>query len=336
MKRPTLHDVAAASGVSIKTVSRVVNDAENVSPEVRERVQKAIEELHYVPNTLARSLKAGRGDTIGVVIDTISDPFFASLTSAVEERALAEGLGTVFGSTGFDPARERAQIERMAMQRVRAVILAPTQGPHDYLRRFETSFPVVMIDRKVALEGYDTVRVDDVGLARRAVAHLADHGHRKIAFVGSDERFVTTRDRLAGYRQALADVGIEPRESWIRPGPTRDVDGAAVTVELLELSDPPTAIFAANPRAAIGVAHALHTGDRADVAFLSFGDFPLARTLRPGVTVVDQNPTAIGSTAMDRVMVRLGGESQTDREAADILVEAELIQRGSGELGVPS
>ena len=100
-----------------------------------------IEELHYVPNTLARSLKAGRGDTIGVVIDTIADPFFAALTSAVEERALAEGLGTVFGSTGFDADRERAQVERMAMQRVRALILAPTQGTHDYLRRFDALVP---------------------------------------------------------------------------------------------------------------------------------------------------------------------------------------------------
>lgn len=334
MKRPTLHDVAAEAGVSIKTVSRVVNDAANVSPEVRERVERAIENLHYVPNTLARSLKAGRGDTIGVVIDTIADPFFASLTSAVEERALAAGLGTVFGSTGFDAQRERRQVERMAMQRVRALILAPTQGPHDYLRRFETSFPMVMIDRKVAIGGYDTVRVDDVGLARGAVAHLVAHGHRRIAFVGSDERFVTTRDRLTGYRKALAEVGVEPRESWIRPGPTRDVDGAAVTIELLSLTDPPTAIFAANPRAAIGVAHALHTRDRADVAFVSFGDFPLARTLRPGVTVVDQNPAAIGLTAMDRVLTRLTEDYAG--EPADIVVEAALLARGSGEIGVPS
>lgn len=330
MKRPTLHDVAAEAGVSIKTVSRVVNDAENVSAEVRERVEQAIDRLHYVPNTLARSLKAGRGDTIGVVIDTIADPFFASLTSAVEERALSHGLGTVFGSTGFDIDRERAQVQRMAMQRVRALILAPTQGPHDYLRRFETSFPMVMIDRKVAIGGYDTVRVDDVGLAHQAIAHLTQHGHRRVAFVGSDERFVTTHDRLTGYRKALAEVGVEPRESWIRPGPTRDVDAAEVTEELLALSEPPTAIFAANPRAAIGVAHALHTRDRADVAFVSFGDFPLAQTLRPGVTVVDQNPVAIGLTAMDRVMARLTEEKPG--EPADIVVDAALVTRGSGEI----
>ena len=229
MKKPTVHHVAAEAGVSIKTVSRVVNGAANVSPEVRERVERAIEQLHYVPNTLARSLKAGRGDTIGVVIDTIADPFFAALTSAVEEAALAEGLGTVFGSTGFDADRERAQVERMAMQRVRALILAPAQGTHDYLRRFDASFPMVMVDRTVALPGYDTVRVDDAGLAHRAVAHLCAHGHRRVAFVGSDERFATTRDRLAGYRRALAEVGVEPRPEWVRPGPTRDVDGADVT-----------------------------------------------------------------------------------------------------------
>ena len=127
-ERPTVYDVAAEAGVSIKTVSRVINGAPNVSPTVRERVQRAAERLHYVPNSLARSLKAGTGDTIGVVIDTIADPFFAALTSAVEERALELGLGTVFGSTGFDPLRERRQVERMAMQRVRALILAPDAG----------------------------------------------------------------------------------------------------------------------------------------------------------------------------------------------------------------
>ncbi len=330
MKKPTVHHVAAEAGVSIKTVSRVVNGAANVSPEVRERVERAIEHLHYVPNTLARSLKAGRGDTIGVVIDTIADPFFAALTSAVEEAALAEGLGTVFGSTGFDADRERAQVERMAMQRVRALILAPAQGTHDYLRRFDASFPMVMVDRTVALPGYDTVRVDDDGLAHRAVAHLCAHGHRRVAFVGSDERFATTRDRLAGYRRALTEVGVEPSPEWVRPGPTH-VDGADVTRALLALPEPPTAVFAANPRAAIGVAHALHTGDRADVAFVSFGDFPLATTLRPGVTVVDQNPAAIGVTAMELVMAHLDGRAS---KARDVIVAAELVPRGSGEIEV--
>ena len=328
-KRSTLHDVARRAGVSIKTVSRVVNGGENVSPGVVERVDRAIEELHYVPNTLARSLKAGRGDTIGVVIDAIADPFFAALTSAVEERALAEGLGVVFGSTGFDPVRERAQVERMVMQRAQAVILAPTEGPHDYLRRYENQFPIVMIDRKPTVDGYDTVSVDDVGLAGKAVRHLTSRGHRRVAFVGSDERIETTRARLVGYREALADVGVRAQPSWIRPGPTSLPAAETATRELLALDDAPTAIFAANPRAAIGVLHALHTSRRTDVAFVSFGDFPLAETLSPAVTVIDQSPAAIGLTAMERVLARLGGDGGAP---TDTLVDVALIERGSGEL----
>ncbi len=327
-----MYDVAAEAGVSIKTVSRVVNGAPNVSTTVRERVLRAAERLHYVPNSLARSLKAGTGDTIGVVIDTIADPFFAALTSAVEERALELGLGTVFGSTGFDPLRERRQVERMAMQRVRALILAPTEGPHDYLSRFH-AFPVITIDRAATVGGFDTVRVDDFGLARAAVSHLTAHGHRRVAFVGSDERFVTTRDRLRGYHEALAAAGVEPDADLVRPGPTRDVDAAQVVLDLLSSRRPPTAVFAANPRAAVGVAHALHTTDRADVAFVSFGDFPLATTLTPGVTIVDQSPTSIGLAAMDRVLARL---DDVDAPVQDVFVDAVLVPRGSGEIEAPA
>ena len=329
MKVPTLHDVAAEAGVSIKTVSRVVNGTPTVDPAIRDRVQEAIERIQYVPNTLARSLKAGTTNTIGVVIDTIADPFFAALTSAVEASALQAGLGTVFGSSGFDADRERSHVERMAMQRVRALILAPTNGDHEYLDRYRKSFPVVLIDRDVEQGGYDVVHVDDVTLAREAVTHLVDHGHRRVAFVGSDQRFVTTRHRLEGYRQALATVGVEPDPAWIRPGPTRDVAAEAVALDVLALDNPPTAIFAANPRAAIGVAHAIHTSGNADVAFVSFGDFPLARTLSPAVTYVDQDPEAIGHAAMRRVLEHL---EQDAPDVANIFVPSRLVQRGSGEL----
>jgi LacI family transcriptional regulator len=333
VKRPTLHDVAKKAGVSIKTVSRVVNGEDNVSTEVRERVDAVVAELHYVPNTLARSLKAGRNDTIGVVIDAIADPFFAAMTSAVEERALAEGLGVVFGSTGFDAARERAQVERLVMQRVSALIVAPTPGPHDYLRRYEGQFPIVMVDRTPTIPGYDVVRVDDVRLATKAVEHLTAHGHRRIGFIGSHEDFATTRDRLAGFRQALDRVGVVPDPAWLRPGPTSQTAAQEATRDLLAMASGPTAIFAANPRAAVGVVHALHTENRTDVALVSFGDFPLAETLDPGVTVMAHDPVAVGLTAMDRLLARLGGEKLAP---ADHWVDVELVQRGSGELGVAS
>ena len=308
-RRPTLHDVAAHAGVSIKTVSRVVNGSPSVSESVRSRVSDSIAELRYVPNSFARSLKSGGGDTIGVVMDSIADPFFAALMSAVESRALEAGLSVIFGSTGSDPDRERQQVERMAMQRVRALILAPVTGDHAYLERL--TFPIVMVDRQVELGGFDIVAVDDRGLTRRAVDHLVEHGHRRIAFVGNDTRFPTTSHRLLGYRDALAAAGVEPDAAWYAEG-HGDQDEAIDHVQrLLALPEPPTALFAANPRAGMGAVHALHTAARTDVAMISFGDFPMAGTLSPAITCVNQDPHGIGVAATERVLVHLDAR---DRE----------------------
>lgn len=330
-KRATLHDVADHAGVSIKTVSRVVNGSTSVSDAVRERVNAAVELLQYVPNSFARSLKAGTAETIGVVMDTIADPFFAALTSAVEAHALKAGLNVIFGSTGFDPVRERNQVERMAMQRVRALILAPVTGAHEYLAPFRESFPIVMIDRPVTVPGYDTVGVDDRGLTREGVEHLIAHGHRRIAFVGSDDRFPTTKHRVQGYHDAMSAIGVEPRPAWVKEGRAEEEYAAACTAQLLRSPDVPTAIFAANPRAGIGVAHALHTLDRADIAFISFGDFPLSTTLRPAVTYVNQDPVGIGVAAMERVLSRL---DDNEEPAQNVIVQAHLVARGSGEIEV--
>ena len=340
-RRATLHDVAGRAGVSIKTVSRVVNGAPSVSDEIRTRVNAAITELQYVPNSFARSLKAGSGDTVGVIIDTLADPFFAALASAIEDRALTAGLNVVIGSTGFASDRERRQVERMAMQRVEALVLTPVAGSHLYLEQFRGAFPIVLVDRAFDIEGFDVVAVDDEGVSRRAVDHLLAHGHRRIAFVGSDERYPTTTARLAGYHASLAAAGIEPDPAWIRPGPTRDVDAAGVTADLLALDRPPTAIFAANPRAGIGVAHHLHTSGRTDVALISFGDFALAETLRPAVTIVHQDPVAIGIAAIERVLTHLDARTQRAADPAvripedaprTIIVDSPLVVRGSGEV----
>ncbi len=332
-RRPTVHDVAARAGVSIKTVSRVVNGSASVSDEVRVRVHAAVEELHYVPNSWARSLKVGTGDTIGVVIDTIGDPFFAALTSAVEARALEAGLNVVFGSTGFDPARERRQVERMAMQQVRALLLAPVTGDHGYLLPYRRSFPTVLVDRTIVGGGYDTVLVDDHGATRRAVEHLLGHGHRRIAFIGEDARFPTTTQRLAGYHDAMAAAGIDPLPAWV-PLARAEVDDAEQATRALltgvEEDQSVTALLAANPRAGMGVVHALHSLERTDVAMVSFGDFALARTLRPGVTVVDQDPHRIGITATDRLLRLL--DAKTGGTGEELIVHTDLIARGSGEL----
>ncbi|MFY0409471.1 LacI family DNA-binding transcriptional regulator [Solicola sp. PLA-1-18] len=336
-RRPTLHDVAAEAGVSIKTVSRVVNGSVQVRDDLRVHVQEVVDRLHYVPNTVARNLKAGTGDTIGVVIDKIADPFFAALTSAVESTALESGLTVVFGSTGYTHARERSQVERMAMQQVRGLILAPVVGDHEYLARYRSSFPMVLVDRSFEIEGYDAVLVDDRGATRWAIEHLLAHGHRRIAFVGRDERFPTTSDRLDGYHDALQAAGVAVDPALVPAGQAEE-DAAERAVHQLLAADPPTAIFSANPRASLGVVHALHTLGRTDIALVSFGDFPLARTLEPAVTCVDQDPHRIGAVATTQLLRRLGLDEGRDRigPAERVVVPAELIPRGSGEIEVPA
>jgi LacI family transcriptional regulator len=339
MRRPTVHDVAAEAEVSIKTVSRVVNAEDNVSDVVRHRVLAAVEKLHYVPNSVARSLKVGLGDTLGVVIDSIADPFFAALTSAAETCALEAGLTVVFGSTGYDVQRERRQLERMVMQQVRGIVLAPVHGDHAYLTRYRQSVPVVLVDRALELGDYDTVLVDDFGSTRDAVDHLVRHGHRRIAFVGADPRFVTMTERLRGYRESLSAAGIPEDPALVPAGLTDEPGGEAATLQVLRVRPDVTALFSANTRASLGAVHALHTAGRTDVAMVSFGDFPLAGTLDPGVTCVDQDPRLIGEVAIERLLSRLGlgakPAAATGTVAKRTILPARLVVRGSGEIEAP-
>lgn len=334
-----MHDVAEEAEVSIKTVSRVVNGERNVSEAVRDRVLAAVEKLHYVPNGMARSLKVGLGDAVGVVIDSIADPFFAALTSAVETRALKAGLTVVFGSTGYDADRERRQVERMVMQRVRGVVLAPVQGDHSYLAGYRRSVPVVLVDRGLEPGDYDTVLVDDYGSTRHAVQHLVDHGHRRIAFVGQDRRFPTMTERQRGYSDCLAAAGI-PEDPVLSPLDSADeAGGAAAVLRLLQDRPDVTALFCANTWAGLGAVHALHTAQRTDVAMISFGDFPLAGTLQPGVTCVDQDPRLIGEVAAEHLLSRLGLGAQPPTSAGHVpqrtILPARLVVRGSGEIEAP-
>ena len=326
--RATVYDVAELAGVSIKTVSRVVTGAGSVSPDTRRRVEDAVTALSYVPNMAARSLRVGVGDTIGVIIDSIADPFFAALTAAIEDEALAHGMSVVIGSTGRDAGRVSGQVRRLAQQRVRGIIIAPVGRSTD-LADAIAGHPVVFVDRTTDVPGIDTVRVADRAAARRAVAHLVSHGHRRIAFFGDTNEVSTIVERRLGYRDALRAAGIAPDPSLIFSG-CGEVDSAAVaTGRLLAGSSGATAIFASNPRAAVGITTTLHGAGRTDMALVSFGDFPLAAAVSPAVTVIDQDPYLMGAAAADRLLARLDGD---DSPAVDIRIQTPLIMRGSGEL----
>lgn len=327
--RATVYDVARVAGVSIKTVSRVVNGSEQVSEPTRQRVLTAVAELAYVRNSIAHSLRTGTGDAIGVVIDSIADSFFAKLVSVIEERMLAEGISVLIASTGRSGSRERGQVTTLAGQNVRALLIAPNGDDHEYITELTRGLPIVLIDRGWEIPGYDTVLVQDRIGAKAAVDHLAARGHRRIAFIGDNGDLPTIAERRLGYLDGLAGANIEVDEKLLCTGCGTPESAAAATAELLALPDPPTAVFSSNPRASLGVVRALHQGLRTDIALISFGDFALADSLEPAVTIVDQDPTPIAEAAVDRLLARMRGETS---EATNIVLPVNVVARGSGEL----
>jgi LacI family transcriptional regulator len=327
--RATVYDVARVAGVSIKTVSRVVNGSEEVSESTRQRVLSAVDELSYVRNSVAHSLRTGSGDAIGVVIDSIADSFFATLVSVIEERMLAEGIGVLIASTGRSPDRERAQIARLAGQNVRALVIAPTAGDHTYIADTTAGLPVVLVDRGWEIAGYDSVVVQDRSGAKSAVDHLIAAGHRRIAFIGDDGELPTITERRLGYLDGLDQAGIAVDPLLVRDGCGDPESAAVATDELLAMTDPPSAVFSSNPRSSLGVVKCLHRGGHTDIALISFGDFALADSLEPGVTIVDQDPTPIAAAAVDLLLARMRGEQS---EATNIVLPVHVVPRGSGEL----
>lgn len=339
MTRARITDVAKRAGVSIKTVSRVVNEESGVREDTRARVAQAVRELGYVPNSFARSLKSGGSTAIGVIIDAISDPFFASLVGRVEELATEQRLSVLFASTGVsieypdrpvDIEHAREQLRRMRGNHVAGLLIAPVPGLTD-ADLTQLGCPVVCIDR--GRDGYDSVVVDDLGASRDAVAAFIAHGHRRIGFVGLDTRFATNMDRLAGFRAAQADAGIAADDAFVLENASRQALAAGV-VRLVAMPDGPTALLAASGRATMAILDALRAVGRSDIAVVSFGDLPLGDVLTPGITCVDQDPRLIASAAFTRLGELISAPGSTPRriDPKKIVVPTPLVARGSGEL----
>jgi LacI family transcriptional regulator len=329
MTRPRvrLRDVAVAADTSAKTASRVINGDPRVAAETRARVEQAVRDLGYQPDPLARSLRRGTDDTIGVVIDSVADPFFASVTGEIERLALERGITVFIASTNREPDRERSVLEGLAQRRVAGLIVAPVSTDHAYVGTLPC--PVVFVDRKPRNLSADVVAVDDRDAATRAVRHLIAHGHRRIAFIGDGPEMDTARLRLEGYRAALAEAGIT--DEIVLECRRDDNTGHAAehTAGLLDSPHPPTAIFSANTRCSLGAVPVLHRRDRLDIALVAFGDFPMADSVTPAVTVIDHPPETIGRLAAERLMKRLAGEVG---DATTILAPLRLVPRGSGEV----
>ena len=326
-ERSILRDVAQAAGVSLRTASRVLNDDPRVAAATRERVQGVMKDLRYVPDLMARSLRGGTDATIGLVVESIADPFFSELVAAVESASSDAGKSVLVASTRADAGRELRVVTELLRRRVSGLLVVPTASDHSWLAR--AAAPLVLVDR--AAEGLDAdmVGTDDQRAAFDAVAHLIAHGHRDIAYVGDYLRVSTSAARLVGYRGAMAHYGLLVRDELVHADcPTARAASAAMS-RLLADSRPPTAVFSAATRCSLGVVPVLHEHRRTDVAFVGFGDFAMADALVPAVTVVDHSGAAVGRAAVARLARRIS-EPALMLEIAHVPVR--LVERGSGEL----
>jgi LacI family transcriptional regulator len=328
-----MRDVAALAGVGLKTVSRVVNGESNVSDETRARVETAIDRLDYRRDINASHLRRlGRKTaTIGLVLEDVSNPFSSALHRAIEDRARERGVMLFTGSCDEESDRERELIGTFRARRVDGIVVVPASADHRYLlpeQRART--PLVFVDRPARFINADSVTSDNVGGAERAIAHLAAFGHRRIGFLGDALEIQTAADRLRGYSLALTALGLDYDPAVVRTA-LRNVDVAAVAVtELLRAANPPTALFTAQNLVTIGALRALRElGLEHTTGLVGFDDIELADLLEPAVTVVAQDPAAMGRAAADLLFRRLDGD---DSPPEHVVIDVELIARGSGEI----
>ncbi|WP_327318664.1 LacI family DNA-binding transcriptional regulator [Streptomyces sp. NBC_01235] len=330
-RRPTLADVAREVGVSAKTVSRVLNEDGPASAETREQVLAAVAKLGFQPNLMARNIRVGGPDTtVGLVIPDLGNPFFGAVARSIEDTVRDRGLTLLMGSSADEPARERALTDKFLARRVSVLMVVPSVGAdHSHLKTHRaTGLPVVFIDRPGVGLATDCVVSTNRAGSHDGVTHLIAHGHRRIGFIGDlPTKLYTRRERLAGYRSALEEAGLPHDRSLVASA--HDQQGAeAATSKLLDLADPPTALFAGNNIMALGIVAELARTKRKDVAVVTFDDVSLAEALEPALTVVAQDPEEIGRTAATTALARLDGDRT---RARTISVPTRLIVRGSGE-----
>ena len=252
-------DVADEAGVSLKTVSRVVNGEAGVRPETAAAVNEAIAHLGFRRNYIARALRPGqRSHMLGLVIEDVSNPFYSAIFRGVEEIARSAGYLVITASSDEDPEREQALVHLFCERRVEGLLVVPAGDDHRYvLPEVRAGTGVVFVDRPPGLIEADAVLLDNVGGARSAVRHLLELGHRRIAMLGDEERIFTAGERLRGYREEMAAAGQDVDPALVHLG-AHDADAAeAATREFMALADPPTAIFTANNRITVGAIRVL-------------------------------------------------------------------------------
>jgi LacI family transcriptional regulator len=326
-----IRDVAKLAGVAPITVSRVVNGADSVTEDTRQRVQQAIDQLHYVPNTLARSLRSRQSHTIALIVPDITNPFWTTAARGVEDTAAENDYRTILCNTDEDPAKETNYLNLLVERRVDGVIIAPATRERKRLAVLQQlQVPCVLIDRRV--EGFKADRVysDSRTGARLLIDHLIDLGHRRIALINGPPTISSAQDRADGYRESLEAHGLVVEEALVFQGEFKQASGYRLVKQALARDPGPTAIFAANNFIALGALQALQeAGWRVpeDIALVCIDDVPYLSAIDPFLTVAAQPAYEMGELAAQLLVERL--TARRNGKAREVVLAPQLIIRRS-------
>lgn len=329
----TIRDIAKRAGVSTATVSRAMREPDAVRPVKLERVRKAIEEMNYAPNDIARQLRRQANETIIVIVPEIANPFFSGIVQSIENVALDLKYRVLIGETQGKQERLDHYADMVSARIADGLILLGSMLPSavaaEMATRSSPSIPLVLACER--FDGLDcpNIAIDNVAAAVTAVDHLIATGRRHISTISGPAGNTLSEDRLLGYRQALLAAGLKSRDKWIVEGNFSVESGYTGMTKLLKGRNPPDSVFCANDEMAIGAQQAIRDHGLSiprDIAVVGFDDLRFSSFVSPPLTTIRQPTSDIGETAM-RIMYRiLQGETIDDKK---IILPYELITRGS-------
>ena len=325
-QRATLDDVARLAHVSPKTVSRVFAQPELVSSATSERVLSAAKRLRFRPNSLARNLRGGASTTVGLIIGEMLNPFYSMVATGVEKVLAQHGKTLIVATTDDTPEGEERVADTLLSQRVAALLMIPVGSDQSYLEgERQLGSPVIAIDRPARNLVADSVVLENENGAYLAATALIKHGHHKIAYLCNPSDVYTQTERVAGYRRAMAELGVQVPTQWEKLIDDPAIAPEVLVEQLLRSPNPPTAIIAGNNRMCVGAVRALH-GVQNPPALIGIDDFDTADIL--GISVISHDAILMGQKAAELTLQRIEDPTGFTRQ---IVLPTELIQRGSGE-----
>ena len=326
----TIREVAESAGVSYATVSHVINNTRFVSQETRERVEAAMTALNYRPNALARSLRQGKTNTIGLVLPDSANPFFAEISRSIEDEAFKRGYSVFLCNTELDTQRELFYVDVMSKKQVDGIIFVAAGDQADSIDfLIRRNMPVVMIDRDLPDVQIDVVLTDHQLGGMLATRHLIELGHTRIACIAGPSSITPSAERITGYRKALEEAGLTYDENLLFRGDYHAQSGMEITHSILNMEPRPTAIFALNDLMALGALRAASEAGYSvprDLAVVGYDDLEIAHFTNPPLTTIAQPKKEIGAQAIQQLVDRIARKNDPPCRA---VLPPELIIRRS-------